>query len=146
MTTFRALARPTITKKTVIKSAASAASAQGGCASSRLDHVFKFYRIRGGCASSRLISEFSDCVKDLRIFCYFLNGRATARQLDGRRKDRQTGGQTDGQAGGRADGRTAFRGSGTDPKAFAWQYRISVPNISHLVGFERFGKLQTSYC
>ena len=47
-------------KIAVIKSAASAASAQGGCASTRLDHGLKFYVIRGGCASSRLISEFSD--------------------------------------------------------------------------------------
>ena len=35
----------------------------GGCASSRLDHVSKFYGIRGGCASSRLIHGFSDCEK-----------------------------------------------------------------------------------
>ena len=48
-------------KRAVIQSAASAASAKGGCASSRLDHGLKFYVIRGGCASSRLISEFSDC-------------------------------------------------------------------------------------
>ena len=48
-------------KKAVIQSAASTASAKGGCASSRLDHGLKFYVIRGGCASSRLISEFSDC-------------------------------------------------------------------------------------
>ena len=40
---------------------ASAASAKGGCASSRLDHGLKFYGIRGGCGSSRLINEFSDC-------------------------------------------------------------------------------------
>ena len=49
-------------KKAVIQSAASAASAEGGCASSRLDHGLKFYVTRGGCASSRLISGFSDCV------------------------------------------------------------------------------------
>ena len=49
-------------KNVVIKSAASAASAKGGCASSRLDHGLKFYVNRGGCASSRLISGFSDCV------------------------------------------------------------------------------------
>ena len=48
-------------KEAVIQSAASAASTQGGCASSRLDHGLKFYVIRGGCASSGLISEFSDC-------------------------------------------------------------------------------------
>ena len=42
-------------KIAVIKSAASAASARGGCASSRLDHGLKFYVIWGGCASSRLI-------------------------------------------------------------------------------------------
>ena len=46
---------------TVIQSAASAASAKGGCASSRLDRGLKFYVIQGGCASSRLIHEFSDC-------------------------------------------------------------------------------------
>ena len=51
------------TKKAVIKSAASAASAQGGCASSRLDHGLKFDVTRGGCASSRLIHEFSDSRK-----------------------------------------------------------------------------------
>ena len=45
----------------MIKSAASAASAKGGCASSRLDHSLKFHVIQGGCASSRLISGFSDC-------------------------------------------------------------------------------------
>ena len=50
-------------KKAVIKSAASAASAKGGCASSRLDHGLKFHVIPGGCASSRLISELSDCDK-----------------------------------------------------------------------------------
>ena len=49
-------------KKTVIQSAASAASAKGGCASSRLDHGLQFYVIREGCASSRLINELSDCV------------------------------------------------------------------------------------
>ena len=49
-------------KKAVIQSAASAASTQGGCASSRLDHGLKFYVIPGGCAGSRLISEFLDCV------------------------------------------------------------------------------------
>ena len=48
-------------KRAVIQSAASAASAQGGCASSRLDHGLKFYEIRGGCTSSRLINGFSDC-------------------------------------------------------------------------------------
>ena len=48
-------------KKAVIQSAASAASAKGSCASSRLDHGLKFYASRGGCASSRLINEFSDC-------------------------------------------------------------------------------------
>ena len=47
----------------MIQSAASAASAKGGCASSRLDHGLKFFVIRGGCASSQLISEFSDCVQ-----------------------------------------------------------------------------------
>ena len=51
-------------KIAVIKSAASEASAKGGCASSRLDHGLKFYVIPGGCASSRLISEFSECVDD----------------------------------------------------------------------------------
>ena len=49
------------TKKNVIKSAASAASMEGGCASSRLDHGLKFYVIQGGCASSRFINEISDC-------------------------------------------------------------------------------------
>ena len=49
----------------VIKSAASAASPQGGCAGSRLDHGSKFYVIQGGCASSRLISGFSDCEHQL---------------------------------------------------------------------------------
>ena len=44
-------------KKAVIQSAASAASAKGGCASSRLDHGLKFYVTRGGCASSRLIQR-----------------------------------------------------------------------------------------
>ena len=53
-------------KMAVIKSAASAASAQGGCASSRLDHGLKFYVIQGGCASSRLINGFSDCVSSTR--------------------------------------------------------------------------------
>ena len=48
-------------KIAVIKSATSAASARGGCASSRLDHGLKFHLIRGGCASSRLINEFSGC-------------------------------------------------------------------------------------
>ena len=48
-------------KKAAIQSAASAASAKGGCASSRLDHGLKFYVTRGGCASSRLIHRFSDC-------------------------------------------------------------------------------------
>ena len=47
-------------KHAVSKSAGSAASTKGGCASSRLDHGLKFYVIWGGCASSRLISEFSD--------------------------------------------------------------------------------------
>ena len=42
----------------VIKSAASAPSAKGGCASSRLDHGLKFYVIQGGCAGSRLIHGF----------------------------------------------------------------------------------------
>ena len=58
-------------KVAVIKSAASAASAKGGCAGSRPDHGLKFYVIWGGCASSRLISGFSDsnlllqaCAKD----------------------------------------------------------------------------------
>ena len=65
----------------MIKSAASAASTRGGCASSRLDHGWKFYVIWGGCASSWLIttclangltyrkgpqSEFSNL---LQIFC-----------------------------------------------------------------------------
>ena len=45
----------------MIKSDASAASAQGGCASSRLDHALEFYVIWGGCASRRLIHGFSDC-------------------------------------------------------------------------------------
>ena len=57
-------------KKAVIQSAASAASAQGGCASSRLDHGLKFYVVRGGCASSRLIHGFSDCVKILEVLWY----------------------------------------------------------------------------
>ena len=48
-------------EKAVIQSAASAASAKGGCASNRLDNGLKFYVIQEGCASSRLISEFSDC-------------------------------------------------------------------------------------
>ena len=50
----------------VIQSAASAASARGGCASSRLDHGLKFHSIWGGCASasSRLFHEFSDCDKE----------------------------------------------------------------------------------
>ena len=43
----------------MIKSAASLAFAKVGCASSRLDHGFKFYIVRRGCASGRLISEFS---------------------------------------------------------------------------------------
>ena len=47
-------------KKAVIKSAASAASAKGGCASSQLDDGLKFYVNQGGCASSRLIHEFLD--------------------------------------------------------------------------------------
>ena len=66
-----ALARPKKLKKTaVIKSAASVASAKGGCASSRLDHGFKFYVIQGGCASSQLISGFSDCVVlNLNVLC-----------------------------------------------------------------------------
>ena len=42
-------------KIAMIQSAASAASAKGGCTSSRLDHGLKFYVIQGGCASSRLI-------------------------------------------------------------------------------------------
>ena len=42
-------------KKAVIQSTTSAASARGGCASSRLDHGLRFYVIWGGCASSRLI-------------------------------------------------------------------------------------------
>ena len=49
-------------KEAVIKSAASAASTQGGCASSRLDHGSKFYVIRGGCASSQKIVKMSDSV------------------------------------------------------------------------------------
>ena len=48
-------------KHDVINSAASAASARGGCASSRLDHGLEFYVIRGGRASSRLIPEFIHC-------------------------------------------------------------------------------------
>ena len=48
-------------KIAVIQSAASAASAKGGCASSQLDHGLKFYVIWGGCASSRLIHDLSDC-------------------------------------------------------------------------------------
>ena len=48
-------------KKAVIQSAASAASARGGCTSSRLVHGLKFWLIWGGCASSRLISRFSGC-------------------------------------------------------------------------------------
>ena len=52
-------------KEAVIKSAASVASAKGGCASSRLDHGLKFHEKRGGCASSRLISGFSDCEHQL---------------------------------------------------------------------------------
>ena len=56
------------TKKIMIKSAASAASAKGDCASSRLDHGLKFYVNQGGCAGSRLISEFSDCGLLLRPF------------------------------------------------------------------------------
>ena len=42
-------------KEAVIESAAGAASAEGGCARSRLDHGLKFHVIPGGCASSRLI-------------------------------------------------------------------------------------------
>ena len=49
------LARPKIARKGRDPVAASAASPQGGCASSRLDHGLKFYLIRGGCASSGLI-------------------------------------------------------------------------------------------
>ena len=49
----------------MIRSATSAASARGGCASSHLDHGLKFYVIQGGCASSRLISEFSDFVSGM---------------------------------------------------------------------------------
>ena len=45
----------------MIKSAASAASAKGGCASSRLDYGFKFYVIQGGCTSSRLIHPHQRC-------------------------------------------------------------------------------------
>ena len=48
----------TCENKAVFNSAASAASAKGGCASGRLDHGLKFHVIQGGCASSRLISEF----------------------------------------------------------------------------------------
>ena len=60
---FGPLERPKIAiQEAVIKAAASAASPQGGCASSRLDHGLKFYVIQGGCASSRLINEFSDSV------------------------------------------------------------------------------------
>ena len=42
-------------KEAVIKSAASAASLQGGCISGRLDHGLKFYIIQGACASRRLL-------------------------------------------------------------------------------------------
>ena len=63
LTFFWPQARPKIVKKkAVIQSAASAASAKGGCASSRLDHGLKFYVIQGGCASSRLSDESSDSV------------------------------------------------------------------------------------
>ena len=44
----------------MIQSAARAASTQGGCSSSRLDHGLKFYIIHGGCASSRPNGEFWD--------------------------------------------------------------------------------------
>ena len=64
------LARPKIAKKiAVIQSAADAASAKGGCASSRLDQGLKFYVNRGGYASSRLISEFSDCEPPITEAC-----------------------------------------------------------------------------
>ena len=62
MTFFWPLARPKIAKKNVIKSASSAASPAGGCASSRLDHGLKFYVIRRGCASSQIFTELSDSV------------------------------------------------------------------------------------
>ena len=63
------LARPTNCKKNVVIQSA-ATSAQGGCASSRLDHGLKFYVIQGGCASSRLIHGFSDCdTANLRGVC-----------------------------------------------------------------------------
>ena len=62
MTIFWPLARLNNTKKkAVIKSAASAASAKGGCASSQLDHGLKSYAVWGGSADSRLVSGFSDC-------------------------------------------------------------------------------------
>ena len=57
-------------KIAVIQSAASAAFAQGGCASSRLDHGLKFYVIPGGCASSRLINGFSDCEQSVAKLRY----------------------------------------------------------------------------
>ena len=44
-------------KKAVIKSAASAASAKGGCASSRLDHGLKFYVTQGGALADDLLTN-----------------------------------------------------------------------------------------
>ena len=69
---FWPLARPKHAKKAVIQSAASAASAKGGCASSRLDHSLKFYVIRGGCGSSRLIHGFSNSVYRTHTFLTML--------------------------------------------------------------------------
>ena len=63
---WAASAAKNCTKKTVIQSAASAASAKGGCTSSRLDHGLKFYVVPGGCASSRLINGFLDYVPALK--------------------------------------------------------------------------------
>ena len=81
-------------KKAVIKSAASAASARGGCASSRLDHGLKFYGIQGGCASSRLVNNFLDSKFVVLVFldvllCFQPNwvavnkSAASAASLDG---------------------------------------------------------------
>ena len=50
----------TLSSRAVIQSAASAASVQGGCASSRLDRGLKFYVIRGGCSSALAADLFTD--------------------------------------------------------------------------------------
>ena len=66
---FWPLAQSKMYTVAVIQSAASAASARGGCASSRLDHGLKFYVIQGGCASIRLNDKFSDsAIPDLVAF------------------------------------------------------------------------------